>query len=73
VAPDPEPDDVLAPARGLDLDGLLGLLVQLDGAEEAEVVRSALAAGVSPALVVDEVQREVERRLLRARTFYEEW
>lgn len=60
------PDDPLAPARGLDLDGLLRLLVQLDGAEEAAVVRSALEAGVPLVVVVEEVQREVERRLLRA-------
>ena len=42
-----DPDDPLAPARGLSLDGLLGLLEQLDGAEESAVARSALAAGVS--------------------------
>lgn len=58
-------DDPLAPARGQDLDGLLRLLVQLDGAEEAEVVRSALQAGVPAMVVVDELQREVERRLMR--------
>ena len=58
-------DDPLAPARGLDLDGLLVLLERLDGAEEANVVRSALAAGVPHVVVVDEVQREVERRLIR--------
>ena len=33
-------DDPLAPARGLSLDGLLALLEQLEGAEEAAVVRS---------------------------------
>lgn len=60
-----DPDDPLAPARGLGLDGLLALLESLDGAEEAAVVRSALAAGVAPVIVVDEVQREVERRLMR--------
>jgi hypothetical protein len=43
-----DPDDPLAPARGLGLDGLLALLESLDGAEEAAVVRSALAAGVAP-------------------------
>lgn len=60
-----DPDDPLAPARGLSLDGLLTLLERLDGAEEAAVVRSALDAGVAPVRVVDELQREVERRLAR--------
>ena len=60
-----DPDDPLAPARGLGLDGLLALLESLDGAEEAAVVRSALAAGVPHVVVVDELQREVERRLMR--------
>ena len=60
-----DPDDPLAPARGLGLDGLLGLLESLDGAEEAAVVRSALAAGVPQSAAVDELQREVERRLMR--------
>jgi hypothetical protein len=68
----PVVDDPLAPARGLDLDGLLRLLEELDGAEEAAVVRSALDAGVSPIVVVEEVQREVERRLMRTRAFYDE-
>jgi len=66
-------DDPLARARGLGLDGLLELLEQLEGAEECAVVRGALAAGVSPAMVIDELQREVERRLLRTRQFYDEW
>ena len=66
-------DDPLAPARGLSLEGLLGLLEQLEGAEEASVVRSALAAGVPTAMVVEEVQREVERRLMRTKQFYDEW
>ena len=47
----------------LDLNGLLALLERLDGAEEAAVVRSALAAGVARERVMDELQREVERRL----------
>jgi hypothetical protein len=69
----PEPDlDPLAPARGLSLDGLLALLVELDGAEEAAVVRSAIEAGVPPVVVLEEVQREVERRLLRRPEFYDE-
>jgi hypothetical protein len=68
----PDPDDPLAPARGQGLDGLLALLEQLDGVQEAAVVRSALQAGVSPARVLDELQHEVERRLLRTRRFYDE-
>jgi hypothetical protein len=67
-----DPDDPLAPARGQSLEGLLALLEQLDGGEEAAVVRSALAAGVAPERVLDELQREVERRLLRSRQFYDE-
>jgi hypothetical protein len=49
----------------LDLDGLLALLVQLDGAEEADVVRSALEAGFPRERVMDELDREVRRRLAR--------
>jgi hypothetical protein len=49
----------------MDMDGLLALLERLDGAEEAAVVRSALAAGVPRERVMDELQREVERRLAR--------
>jgi hypothetical protein len=60
-----DPDDPLAPARGQSIDGLLALLERLDGAEEAAVVRSALEAGVPRERVLDELQREVERRLLR--------
>lgn len=68
-------DDPFAPARGLDLQGLIALLEQLDGAEEAAVVRSALEAGVPGSVVVEELQREVERRLIRTRAFYDagEW
>jgi hypothetical protein len=62
-----DPDDPLAPARGQSLDALLRLLEQLDGVEEAEVVRSALEAGVPRDRVLDELQREVERRLVRVR------
>jgi hypothetical protein len=62
-----DPDDPLAPARGQSLDGLLRLLERLDGAEEAQVVRSALEAGVPRERVLDELQREVERRLVRVR------
>ena len=68
-----KPDDPLAAARGLGLDGLLALLEQLEGAEEAAVTRSALAAGVPEAMVLEELQREVERRLMRTRQFYDEW
>ena len=62
-----DPNDPLAPARGQSLEGLLRLLERHDGAEEAEVVRSALQAGVPRERVVDELQREVERRLVRVR------
>ena len=64
--------DPLDAARGLDLYGLLRLLGELDGAEEADVARSALEAGVPEVVVYDELQREVERRLLRTREFYDE-
>jgi hypothetical protein len=67
-----DPDDPLAPARGLGMDGLLALLERLGGEEECAVVRGALEAGVSPALVVEELQREVERRLIRSARFYDE-
>ena len=62
-----DPEDPLAPARGQSLDGLLQLLELLDGAEEAAVVRSALEAGVARERVLDELQNEVERRLMRVR------
>jgi hypothetical protein len=68
-----DPEDPLAPARGQNVDGLLALLERLDGAEEAEVVRSALSAGVSTARVLDELQREVERRLARVRDPGDDW
>ena len=48
-----------------DLEGLLALLERLDGAEEAAVVRSALEAGVPRERVLDELEREVTRRLAR--------
>jgi hypothetical protein len=48
-----------------DLEGLLALLERLDGAEEVAVVRSALAAGVPRERVLDELSREVTRRLAR--------
>jgi hypothetical protein len=49
----------------LDMEGLLALLERLGGAEEAAVVRSALEYGVPRERVMDELQREVERRLAR--------
>ena len=70
--PPPDPEDLLAPARGLSLDGLLALLEQLDGAAESAVARGALEAGVPAMVVVEEVQREVERRLVRSQRFYDE-
>jgi hypothetical protein len=62
-----DPEDPLAAARGQSLDGLLALLERLDGVEEAAVARSALDAGVPMTRVVEELQREVERRLARVR------
>jgi hypothetical protein len=72
LSPPEDPDDPLAPARGLSLDGLLALLEQLDGADESAVARGALEAGVPAMVVVEELQREVERRLIRSRRFYDE-
>jgi len=72
-APPPrDPDDPLAPARGLSLDGLLELLERLDGQAESAVAREALAGGVPAMVVVEELQREVERRLIRSHRFYDE-
>ena len=48
-----------------DLDGLLALLERLDGAEEAAVVRSALEYGLPRERVMEELEREVSRRLAR--------
>lgn len=48
-----------------DLEGLLALLERLDGAEEAAVVRAALQGGVPRERVLDELTREVTRRLAR--------
>ena len=70
--PPQDPEDPLAPARGLGLDGLLDLLARLDGEAECAVVREALAAGVPSMVVVEELQREVERRLVRSHRFYDE-
>ena len=68
----PDPDELLREARGMSIEGLLGLLEQLDGAEECAVVRGAMAAGVPDAVVLEELQREVERRLMRSQRFYDE-
>ena len=68
----PDPDELLREARGMNVDGLLGLLEQLDGAEECAVVRGAIEAGVPDAVVLEELQREVERRLMRSARFYDE-
>ena len=67
-----DPDDPLALARDRRLDGLLDLLERLDGGEASAVARGALEAGVPSMVVVDELQREVERRLTRSRRFYDE-
>lgn len=48
-----------------NLEGLIALLERLDGAEEAAVVRSALEAGIPRDRVLEELEREVERRLAR--------
>jgi hypothetical protein len=64
----PDRSDFLAAHRGTvrrDLPALLGMLEHLDGAEEADVVRTAVRNGVDYDLAVAEVQREVERRLSR--------
>jgi len=64
----PDRSDFLAvhqAAARRDLGALLGMLEGLDGAEEAQVVRTAVRAGVDYDLAVAEVQREVERRLSR--------
>jgi hypothetical protein len=55
----------MADSLPLDLEGLLALLERLDGAEEAAVVRSALEYGVSRDRVMEELEREVSRRLAR--------
>ena len=48
-----------------DLEGLLALLERLDGAEEAAVARAALDGGFPRERVLDELTREVTRRLAR--------
>ena len=55
----------MADSLPLDLEGLLALLERLDGAEEAAVVRSALEYGIPRDRVMEELEREVERRLAR--------
>jgi hypothetical protein len=56
---------VFQAAARRDLGALLEMLAELDGAEEAEVVRGALSGGVSRDVAIAEVSREVERRLAR--------
>ena len=58
------------PARSGDGDGGEELRADVDA--PCAVVRGALEAGVSPAVVVEELQREVERRLMRSARFYDE-
>jgi len=48
-----------------DLEGLLALLERLDGVEEAAVARAALDGGFPRERVLDELTREVTRRLAR--------
>lgn len=48
-----------------DLGALLGMLESLGGAEEADVVRTAVRRGIDYDIAVGEVQREVERRMSR--------
>jgi len=55
----------MADSLPLDLEGLLALLERLDGAEEAAVVRSALEYGLPRERVMEELEREVSRRLAR--------
>lgn len=54
-----------AAAARRDLGALLAMLTRLGGADEADVVRSALRAGVSADVALGEVAREVTRRLER--------
>jgi hypothetical protein len=64
----PDRSDFLAvhqAAARRDLSALLGMLEGLGGAEEADVVRTAVRGGIDYDLAVAEVQREVERRMSR--------
>jgi hypothetical protein len=64
----PDRSDFLAVYRAAarrDLTALLEMLEALDGAEEAQVVRTAVRSGVDYDLAIAEVQREVERRMSR--------
>ena len=67
-----DPDDPLAPARGLSIDGLLALLERLDGAEEAPWRAGRSRPVCRRRSCVEELQREVERRLIRSHRFYDE-
>ena len=62
----------MADSLPLDLEGLLAMLERLDGGEETAVVRSALGAGVPEVVVLEELRREVERRLTRTEAFYDQ-
>ncbi|MBA2644223.1 MAG: hypothetical protein H0U80_02125 [Solirubrobacterales bacterium] len=64
--------DALASTGALGLDGLLAQLERLDGVEEAGVVRAALAGGVPEEVVLEELRREVQRRLTRTDAFYDQ-
>ena len=55
-----------------DVDRLLAELEALDGGQEADVVRSALAAGVPLVVVLDELEREVQRRKFRRLNTFEQ-
>ena len=57
------------------VDQLLAELEALDGARECEVVRAALQAGVAEMMVIEELEREVQRRRarLQARLASDEW
>lgn len=69
---EPVPIEQVLSERGQSLEGLLTLLEELDGQEEAQVVRSALQAGVPRIVVIEELQHEVARRLNRTKGFYED-
>ena len=71
--PPPDPDDPLAPPAVSASTACSPCSSASTAAEEAAVVRGALAAGVPAMVVREELQREVERRLLRTPRFYDEW
>ena len=61
------------PPAGRASTGCSALLEQLEGAEEAAVTRRRSRRACPEAMVLEELQREVERRLMRTRQFYDEW